>query len=172
MRAIHDGQAPDDLTGAVNVPLYLSSTYAQEEIGKHKGWEYSRVWNPTRDALEVKPLSLEGGVGASGMAAISARVAMLKAVDHVVCGGNVCGGTPRLFNQVVAGYGIEFTDRDRAEPEALRPVHGEMPTNPLMTLMGIRVAADICYERGIELSVDTTFMSPSMQQPIALERIA
>ncbi len=179
-RAIHDGQAPDPLTGAVNVPLYLSSTYAQEEIGKHKGWEYSRVSNPTRDALETSLASLEGGSGASvfasGMAAISALVAMLKAGDHVVCGENVYGGTPRLFNQIVAGYGIEFTYVDTADPDALRGalrpetrlVHIETPTNPLMTLTDIRVAADLCHAAGVELSVDNTFMSPYLQQPIAL----
>ncbi len=181
-RAIHDGQAPDPLTGAVNVPVYLSSTYAQEEIGKHKGWEYSRVSNPTRDALETSLASLEGGtsahVFASGMAAISALVTLLKTGDHVVCGENVYGGTPRLFNQIVVGYGIEFSYVDTADPAALRAalrpntklVHIETPTNPLMTLTDIRVVADICHEHGpdgCELSVDNTFMSPYFQQPIS-----
>ena len=178
-RAIHDGQAPDAVTGAVNVPLYLSSTYAQEEIGKHKGWEYSRVSNPTRDALETCVASLEGGASghafASGMAAITALVSMLKAGDHVVCGENVYGGTPRLFNQVIAGYGIEFTYVDTADPAALevairpatRLVHIETPTNPMMTLTDIRAAADICHNHGCDLSVDNTFMSPYFQQPIA-----
>ncbi len=179
-RAIHDGQEPDALTGAVNVPLYLSSTYAQEEIGKHKGWEYSRVSNPTRDALETSLASLEQGtsahVFASGMAAISALVTLLKTGDHVICGENVYGGTPRLFNQIVAGYGIEFTYVDTANQEALRQalrpntklVHIETPTNPLMTLTDIRAVADICHEHGCELSVDNTFMSPYFQQPITL----
>src|SRR5271154_1465023 len=111
-RAIHDGQAPDPLTGAVNVPLYLSSTYAQEEIGKDKGYDYSRAGNPTRAALETSLASLEGGMTAhvfgSGMAAIAALVTMLKSGDHVICGENVYGGTPRLFNQVFANYGIAF----------------------------------------------------------------
>lgn len=179
-RAIHEGQSPDPQTGAVNVPIYLSSTYAQEEIGKHKGWEYSRVSNPTRDALETNLASLEGGMSAhvfaSGMAAISALVTMLKSGDHVICGENVYGGTPRLFNQIVAGYGIEFTYVDTANLEALRAalrpntklVHIETPTNPLMTLTDIRAVADICHEHGCELSVDNTFMSPYFQQPIAL----
>jgi cystathionine beta-lyase/cystathionine gamma-synthase len=179
-RAIHDGQAPDPLTGAVNVPVYLSSTYAQEEIGKHKGWEYSRVSNPTRDALETSLASLEGGTSAhtfaSGMAAISALVTLLKTGDHVVCGENVYGGTPRLFNQIIAGYGIEFTYVDTADPEtlktALRPntklVHIETPTNPLMTLTDIRAVAAVCHNHGCDLSVDNTFMSPYFQQPIAL----
>src|ERR1700726_1432441 len=105
-RAIHDGQHPDPLTGAVNVPIYASSTYAQEEIGKHHGYEYSRVSNPTRTALEENLASLEGGASAhvfsSGMAAIAALVAMLKTGDHVICGSNVYGGTPRLFDQIIA----------------------------------------------------------------------
>ncbi len=181
-RAIHDGQPSDPLTGAVNVPIYLSSTYAQEEIGKHKGWEYSRVSNPTRDALEANLASLEGGTSAhvfgSGMAAISALVTMLKTGDHVVCGENVYGGTPRLFNGIVTGYGIEFSYVDTSDPEALRAalrpntrlVHVETPTNPLMTLTDIRAAADVCHKdgpEGCELSVDNTFMSPYFQQPIA-----
>jgi cystathionine beta-lyase/cystathionine gamma-synthase len=179
-RAIHDGQAPDALTGAVNVPIYLSSTYAQEEIGVNKGWEYSRVSNPTRDALETSVASLEGGtsahVFASGMAAISALVTMLRSGDHVVCGEDVYGGTPRLFNQIVARYGIEFTYVDTTDPDALaasiRPatklVHIETPSNPMMRLTDIRAVAGICHSRGVELSIDNTFMSPYLQQPIAL----
>jgi cystathionine beta-lyase/cystathionine gamma-synthase len=178
-RAIHAGQESDARTGAVNVPLYLSSTYAQEEIGRHKGWEYSRVSNPTRDALEACMASLEGGTSAhafaSGMAAIAALVTLLKTGDHVVCGENVYGGTPRLFNQITAGYGIEFTYVDTADPEALRGalrpetrlVHIETPTNPLMTLTDIRAVADVCHQHGCELSVDNTFLSPYFQQPIA-----
>jgi cystathionine beta-lyase/cystathionine gamma-synthase len=179
-RAIHDGQAPDPLTGAVNVPIYLSSTYAQEEIGKNKGYEYARVSNPTRDALETNLASLEGGtsahVFASGMAAITAMVTMLRTGDHVICGENVYGGTPRLFNQVVARYGIEFSYVDTSDLEALRRairpstklVHIETPTNPLMTLTDIRAVANICHEHDVELSVDNTFMSPYFQRPIEL----
>ncbi len=179
-RAIHDGQEPDPQTGAVNVPIYLTSTYAQEEIGKHKGWEYSRVSNPTRDALEQSLQSLEGGtsahVFASGMAAISALVTLLKSGDHVVCGENLYGGTPRLFNQIVAGYGIDFTYVDTADLDALRAalrpntrlVHIETPTNPLMTLTDIRAAAEICHQHDCEIAVDNTFMSPYFQQPLAL----
>ena len=177
-RAIHDGQAPDPLTGAVNVPIYLSSTYAQEEIGKHKGYEYSRVSNPTRDALEENLASLEGGtsahVFASGMAAITAMITMFRSGEHVICGENVYGGTPRLFNQIVTRYGIEFSYVDTSDPEnvrhAIRPntklVHIETPTNPIMTLTDIRAVADVCHERGVELSVDNTFMSPYFQRPI------
>lgn len=179
-RAIHDGQEPDPLTGAVNVPIYLSSTYAQEEIGKNKGHEYSRVSNPTRDALETNLASLEGGTSAhvfgSGMAAIMAMITMFKTGDHIVCSENVYGGTARLFDQIVVNYGIEFTYTDTSNPEnvrkAIRPqtrlVHVETPTNPLMTLTDIRAVAEICHERGVELSVDNTFLSPYFQQPIAL----
>ena len=179
-RAIHDGQPSDPLTGAVNVPIYLSSTYSQEEIGKHKGYEYSRVSNPTRDALETNLASLEGGTSAhvfsSGMAAIMAMITMFRTGDHVICGENVYGGTPRLFNQIVTRYGIEFSYVDTSDPEnvrrAIRPstklVHIETPTNPIMTLTDIRAVADVCHERGVELAVDNTFMSPYFQQPIEL----
>src|SRR6266571_6932274 len=107
-RAIHDGQEPDPATGAVSVPIYATSTYVQEELGKHKGYEYARVSNPTRDRLEQNLAALEGGtaakVFASGMAAINAIVTTLKAGDHLVCGHNLYGGTPRLFNQVWADF--------------------------------------------------------------------
>ncbi|MFY9940011.1 MAG: PLP-dependent aspartate aminotransferase family protein [Silvibacterium sp.] len=179
-RAIHDGQHPDPQTGAVNVPIYLSSTYAQEEIGKHKGYEYSRVSNPTRDALETNLASLEGGTSAhvfsSGMAAIMAMITMFRSGDHVICGENVYGGTPRLFNQIVTRYGIEFSYVDTSDPEnvrrSIRPatklVHIETPTNPIMTLTDIRAVADVCHESGVELAVDNTFMSPYFQRPIEL----
>ncbi|MHB1020820.1 MAG: trans-sulfuration enzyme family protein [Acidobacteriaceae bacterium] len=179
-RAIHDGQAPDPLTGAVTVPIYATSTYQQEEIGKHKGYEYARVSNPTRSALEENLASLEGGSSAhvfgSGMAAITALCTMMKTGDHVVCTENMYGGTTRLFNQVLVNYGIEFTYVDTSDAEnvarAIRPstklVHIETPTNPMMGITDIRAVADICHSRGVELSVDNTFMSPYFQQPIAL----
>jgi cystathionine beta-lyase/cystathionine gamma-synthase len=177
-RAIHAGQEPDAQTGAVNVPIYLTSTYAQEEIGKHKGWDYSRAGNPTRDALETSLAALEGGtsghVFGSGMAAITALITMMRTGDHVICGENVYGGTTRMFNQVATGYGIEFTYVDTSDVEAVRKairpatklVHIETPTNPLMTLTDIRAVADVCHEHGVELSVDNTFMSPYFQRPI------
>ncbi len=182
-RAIHDGQSPDPTTGAVNVPIYASSTYAQEEIGKNRGYEYSRVSNPTRTALEENLASLERGTSAhvfsSGMAAIAALVAMLKTGDHVICGSNVYGGTPRLFDRIIANYGIAFTYVDTTDPEqvrrAIQPttrlVHIETPTNPMMQITDIRQIADICHERrgagqSIDLSVDNTFMSPYFQRPI------
>ncbi len=111
-RAIHVGQEPDPLTGAVAAPIYPTSTYVQEEIGKNKGYEYARVSNPTRDRLETNLAALEGGtasrVFASGMAAINAVATMLKAGDHVVAGHNLYGGTPRLFNQVLANFGLDI----------------------------------------------------------------
>jgi cystathionine beta-lyase/cystathionine gamma-synthase len=179
-RAIHAGQPADPLTGAVNVPIYLSSTFSQEEIGKNKGYDYSRAENPTRDALEANLASLEGGTSAhvfgSGMAAIMAMVTMLRTGDHVICGSNVYGGTPRLFDEIVSRYGIEFSYVDTADPEnvrrAIRPttrlVHIETPTNPLMMLTDIRAVADVCHERGVEMAVDNTFMSPYFQRPIEL----
>ena len=179
-RAIHDGQKPDELTGAVNVPIYLTSTYQQEEIGKNKGHEYARLTNPTRDALEESLCSLEGGTSAhvfgSGMAAITAMCTMMKSGDHVVCSDNVYGGTARLFDKVMANYGLTFTYVDTSVAEnvaaAIRPetklVHIETPTNPMMAITDIAAVAKICHAKGVELSVDNTFLSPYLQQPIAL----
>ncbi|HXE31651.1 MAG TPA: PLP-dependent aspartate aminotransferase family protein [Terriglobales bacterium] len=179
-RAIHAGQAPDPTTGAVNVPIYATSTYVQEEIGKHKGYEYSRVSNPTRTALEENLAALESGhsahVFASGMAAISAVLTRLSAGDHVVCGRNVYGGTPRLFNQVLQRFGLRVTYVDTRQPEQVDAAFGpstrllfvETPTNPLMELCDLRVCADLAHRHGAELVVDNTFMSPYFQCPLAL----
>jgi cystathionine gamma-lyase / homocysteine desulfhydrase len=179
-RAIHDGQASDELTGAVNVPIFLTSTYQQEEIGKNKGHEYARLTNPTRDALEENLRSLEGGISAhafgSGMAAITALCTMMKTGDHVVCSDNVYGGTGRLFDYVMVNYGLTFTYVDTSVAEnvaaaitpATKLVHIETPTNPMMSITDIRAVAEICHARGVELSVDNTFLSPYLQQPIAL----
>src|SRR6516225_733705 len=120
-RAIHSGQEPDPLTGAVTVPIYPTSTYVQQGIGEHKGYEYSRVSNPTRTRLEQNLATLEGGIAsrvfASGMAAINAIVSMLKSGDHVVCGNDLYGGTPRLFNQVMSKFGLEFSYIDTSDAE-------------------------------------------------------
>jgi len=179
-RAIHDGQEPEGLTGAVNVPIFLTSTYQQQEIGKHKGHEYARLTNPTRDALEESLCSLEGGTSAhafgSGMAAITALCTMMKSGDHVVCSDNVYGGTARVFDQVLANFGLTFTYVDSSVAEnvaaAIRPetklVHIETPTNPMMAITDIAAVARICHARSVELSVDNTFLSPYLQQPIAL----
>ena len=179
-RAIHDGQQPDPLTGAVNVPIYLSSTYVQQGFGEHKGYEYSRVSNPTRDRLEENLASLEGGIAArvfgSGMAAINAITSMLKSGDHVVCGNDLYGGTPRLFNQVLTAFGLEFsyvdtsdaTNVEKAIRKNTRMVYVETPTNPLMRLSDLKEISKICRRNKAELIVDNTFMSPYFQQPLAL----
>jgi cystathionine beta-lyase/cystathionine gamma-synthase len=179
-RAIHVGQEPDPSTGAVVVPIFATSTYVQEEIGKHKGYEYSRVSNPTRTCLEKNLASLESGrtshVFASGMAAINAMCTLLKSGDHVVCTNNLYGGTPRLFNQILANFGLEFTYVDttdlraveRAIRRSTRFVFVETPTNPLMTLSDLAAISQITHRRGVELVVDNTFMSPYFQKPIAL----
>jgi len=179
-RAIHVGQEPDPSTGAVVVPIFATSTYVQEEIGKHKGYEYSRVSNPTRTCLEKNLASLEGGrtshVFASGMAAINAMCTLLKSGDHVVCTNNLYGGTPRLFNQILTNYGLQFSYVDTSDLRAVerairrstRFVFVETPTNPLMTLSDLAAISQIAHRRGVELVVDNTFMSPYFQKPIAL----
>jgi len=179
-RAIHTGQEPDSETGAVTVPIYATSTYVQQEIGKHKGYEYARVSNPTRTRLEENLASLEGGIAArvfaSGMAAINALCTMYKSGDHVVAGNNLYGGVPRLFNQILAGYGMEFTYVDtsdvrsveRAIRKSTRMVYVETPTNPLMALSDLKAISDVCRRKHVDLVVDNTFMSPYFQQPIAL----
>ncbi|HLB88009.1 MAG TPA: PLP-dependent aspartate aminotransferase family protein [Terriglobales bacterium] len=179
-RAIHAGQEPDRETGAVVPPIYATSTYVQEELGKHKGYEYARVSNPTRTRLEENLASLEGGIAsrvfASGMAAINAICTMFKSGDHVVCGNNLYGGVPRLFNQVLADFGMEFTYVDTSDVKSVerairkntRLVHVETPTNPLMALCDIAAISQVCRRKKLEFVVDNTFMSPYFQQPIAL----
>jgi cystathionine beta-lyase/cystathionine gamma-synthase len=178
--AVHAGQQPDAQTGAVNVPLYLSSTFELTGIGTDRGWDYSRAGNPTRDRLETALAALEGGVSAhaftTGMAAISALVAMLKAGDHLVCSRDVYAGTVRLFDQIVSGYGIEIQYVDTSDlaavKAAMKPntklVHIETPSNPLMVLTDIAAVAGIAHAGGAELSVDNTFLSPALQSPLAL----
>jgi len=178
--AIHAGQEPDPETGAVAVPIYPTSTYVQQELGKNKGYEYARVSNPTRTRLEENLAALEGGTAArafaSGMAAINAICTMYKSGDHVVCGNDLYGGVPRLFNQVLANFGMQFTyvdtseakNVDRAIRKNTRMVYVETPTNPLMSLSDIAAVSQVCRRRKVELVVDNTFMSPYFQQPIAL----
>ncbi|HLV88039.1 MAG TPA: PLP-dependent aspartate aminotransferase family protein [Candidatus Sulfotelmatobacter sp.] len=179
-RAIHAGQEPDPLTGSVTVPIYPTSTYVQQGIGEHKGYEYSRVSNPTRTRLEQNLAVLEGGIAArvfsSGMAAIHAIVNMLRSGDHVVCGNDLYGGTPRLFNQVMSDFGLEFSYVDttdagnveRAIRKNTRMVFVETPTNPLMRISDLAAIGSICRRRKVDLAVDNTFMSPYFQQPLAL----
>src|SRR5579859_4027276 len=158
-RAIHCGQEPDPLTGAVTVPIYPTSTYVQQGIRENKGYEYSRVSNPTRTRLEQNLASLEDGVAApvfaSGMAAINAVASMLKSGDHVVCGNDLYGGTPRLFNQVLTGFGLEFSYVDTSDAEHVerairkntRMVYVETPTNPLMRLSDLAAISAICRRK-------------------------
>ncbi len=179
-RAIHCGQEPDPLTGAVTVPIYPTSTYVQQGIGENKGYEYSRVSNPTRTRLEENLAALEGGVAsrvfASGMAAINAIVSLLKSGDHVVCGNDLYGGTPRLFNSVMTGFGLQFSYVDtsvtenveRAIRKNTRMVYVETPTNPLMRLSDLSAISEVCRKKKVALVVDNTFMSPYFQQPLAL----
>ncbi len=179
-KAIHAGQYPDPETGAVSVPIYPTSTYVQQALGKNKGYEYARVSNPTRTRLEENLAELEGGLAsrvfASGMAAINAICTMYKSGDHIVCGNDLYGGVPRLFNQVLANFGMEFTYVDTTDPgnvdrairKNTRMVYVETPTNPLMSLSAIEAISQICRRKKVELVVDNTFMSPYFQQPILL----
>jgi cystathionine beta-lyase/cystathionine gamma-synthase len=178
--AVHAGQHPDPQTGAVNVPIYLSSTFELNGIGADKGWDYSRAGNPTRDRLEQALAALEGGASAhafgSGMAAIAALVGPLHAGDHLICSHNVYGGTARLLNQVTRNYGIEVEYVDLTNLDALaaalkantKLVHVETPTNPLMQLTDIAAVSELAHRAGAEVSVDNTFMSPALQSPLAL----
>jgi cystathionine beta-lyase/cystathionine gamma-synthase len=178
--AIHAGQEPDPTTGAVSVPIYQTSTYAQEGIGKHKGFEYARTQNPTRLALEKNLAALESGrfgYGfASGMAAINAVMTLLQAGDHVIVSDNTYGGTFRLFDKVLRKFGLQFTYVDAREPQNVedatraetRMVFIETPTNPVMSLVDIAAVAEITKRRGLRLVVDNTFMSPYFQRPLEL----
>jgi len=177
-RAIHAGQAPDARTGAVAVPIYQTSTYAQPELGRHLGYEYARVQNPTREALEDNVASLEGGRSghafASGMSAISALLTMVKAGEHVVASQNVYGGTYRFFHHILEGYGLDFTWVDSTDPanieqamkDSTRLVYVETPTNPMMEITDIAAAAAVAHSHGAVLAVDNTFMSPYFQRPL------
>jgi len=180
-KSIHSGGEPDETTGAVSAPIYATSTYVQDGLGEpRRGFEYARVTNPTRDRLQENLAALEGGIAArvfgSGMAAITAVCMMMKQGDHLLCGDNVYGGTPRLFNQVMANFGLEFSYVNTADLDATarairkntKYVWLETPTNPLMTISDIAAVAKIAHKAGAELVVDNTFMSPYFQQPIAL----
>lgn len=178
--AIHAGQEPDPTTGAIIVPIYQTSTYVQEELGKNKGYEYSRTGNPTRAALEKNLAALEGGKFAfgfaSGMAATHTLMSTLKSGDHVVAGHNLYGGTFRLFERVLKDFGLSFSYANTCWPDeilkAIRPntrmLFIETPTNPVMEITDIAMAAQIAHERGMVLAVDNTFMSPYFQLPLEL----
>ena len=178
--AIHVGQEADSATGAIIVPIYQTSTFVQEELGKHKGYEYARTGNPTRAALEKNLACLEGGrfgyAFASGMAAINALMTLFKAGDHVVAGHDLYGGTFRLFERILKDFGITFsyvnTCRLEEVESAIHPntrlVYIETPTNPLMQITDIAAAAKLTRQRGILMAVDNTFMSPYLQRPLEL----
>jgi cystathionine gamma-lyase/cystathionine beta-lyase/cystathionine gamma-lyase/homocysteine desulfhydrase len=179
--AIHAGQEPDPTTGAVTIPIYQTSTYVQEGLGKHKGFEYARTQNPTRMALEKNMAVLERGVAgyafASGMAATTALThLLLKQGDHAICSENVYGGTFRLFDKIVRHYGVEFTyvntsnlaDVEKAMRRNTQMVFIETPTNPLMSITDIHAVCDIAHQQNCRVVVDNTFMSPYFQRPIEL----
>jgi cystathionine gamma-lyase/cystathionine beta-lyase/cystathionine gamma-lyase/homocysteine desulfhydrase len=177
---IHAGQEPDPGTGAIITPIYQTSTYVQEELGRHKGYEYARTQNPTRSALERNLAAIEGGRAAfafaSGMAAIGAIASMLQAGDHVVVTDNTYGGTFRLFERVLTRYQVSFSyvDTSRVEEvaKAIRPetrlLFVETPTNPVMRLTDLAACAELARSRRIRLAVDNTFASPCVQRPIEL----
>lgn len=176
--AIHAGNEPDAATGAVSVPIYQTSTYAQDGLGKHKGFEYARTQNPTRSALEKNIAALEnakfGFAFASGMSAIDATLKLVKAGDHVILGDNTYGGTFRLFSRVLADYGVEFDLVDTSDvtkvETAFKPntkmVFVETPTNPVMTVTDLRAVSDLAHANGARVVCDNTFMSPYFQRPI------
>lgn len=179
-RAIHAGQRPDPTTGAIMTPLYLSSTFAQSEPGKHKGFDYSRSGNPTRLAFETCVADLEGArygyAMASGCIGATTIVHLLSAGDHVVACDDMYGGTFRLFDKVFARQGIQFSYLDLTDPGALESALQpstkllwlETPTNPLLKIMDIAALSDVAHAQGVHVVVDNTFMSPYFQQPLAL----
>jgi cystathionine beta-lyase/cystathionine gamma-synthase len=179
-RAIHAGQRPDPTTGAVITPIYQTSTYAQEALGRNKGFEYARTHNVTRAALEGNLAALEGGKHglcfASGLAATNTLIQTLTAGDHVVAGDNLYGGTYRLFQKVMSKFGVEFTFVPSADIAAIerafrantRLLFVETPTNPMMQLTDLAAVSEKAHARGIKVVVDNTFMTPYFQRPLAL----
>ncbi len=178
-RAIHVGQDPEPRTGAVTVPVFQTSTFAQEAVGKHTGYEYARTGNPTRTALEAALASMEGaafGVDfASGLAAEDAILRMLRPGDHIVMGNDAYGGTFRLISKVFAPMGITWSAHDLTDPAGLgaawpentKIVWAETPTNPLLTVIDIAAVADVAHANGALLVCDNTFATPYLQQPLA-----
>jgi cystathionine beta-lyase/cystathionine gamma-synthase len=177
---LHAGQDPDPSTGAIITPIYQTSTYVQDELGKHKGFEYGRTQNPTRLALERNVAAIEAGKAAfafaSGMAAIGAIGTMLKSGDHVVVSDNTYGGTFRLFDKVLRRYQLTFSYIDTSDLDAVeraftpqtRMLFVETPTNPMFKLTDLRAAAELAHRHDVRLVVDNTFASPYLQRPIEL----
>ncbi|MEO5860124.1 MAG: cystathionine gamma-synthase [Pyrinomonadaceae bacterium] len=176
--AIHAGNEPDSATGAVSVPIYQTSTYAQDGLGKHKGYEYARTQNPTRAALERNIAALEGAefgyAFASGMSAIDAVLKLVKAGEHVILGDNTYGGTFRLFSKILSNYGVEFdladtsnvADLESAFKSNTKMLFVETPTNPVMTVTDLAAVSELAHSRGVKVVCDNTFMSPYFQRPI------
>jgi cystathionine beta-lyase/cystathionine gamma-synthase len=176
--AIHAGNEPDPTTGAVSVPIYQTSTYAQEGLGKHKGFEYARTQNPTRLALEKNIAALEGArfgfAFASGMSAIDAVLKLVRSGDHVILSDNTYGGTFRLFNRVLSNYKVEFdlvdtteiANVEKAFKANTKMVFVETPTNPIMAITDLKAVSDIAHYHGAKVVCDNTFMSPYLQRPM------
>jgi cystathionine beta-lyase/cystathionine gamma-synthase len=179
-RAIHAGQRPEPLAGAIMTPVYLTSTYVQEGLGLNRGYEYARGKNPTREAFERNVAALENGkhgfAFASGLGALDSIMKLFRAGDHIVCGENVYGGTFRLFDKILQHMGLSFSYVDTRDPQriedaitpATRAVLVETPTNPLMRLTDIKAAAEIAHRHDALLIVDNTFASPYFQRPLEL----
>ncbi|HEX8849838.1 MAG TPA: cystathionine gamma-synthase [Gemmatimonadaceae bacterium] len=177
-RAIHAGQRPEPLAGAIMTPVYLTSTYVQEGLGENKGYEYARGKNPTREALERNVAALEGGrhgfAFASGVACVDSIMKLFKSGDHVVCGENVYGGTFRLFDRLLQNLGLSFTYVDTRDSQRIADavtkktvaILVETPTNPLMRIADLAEAAQIAHRAGALLIVDNTFASPFFQRPL------
>jgi cystathionine beta-lyase/cystathionine gamma-synthase len=177
-RSVHAGQVPEPLSGAVMTPIYQTSTYVQEGLGRHKGYEYGRTQNPTREALERNVAALEGAqygfAFGSGLAALDTLLKLLRSGDHVVCGANVYGGSHRLMQRVYAELGLSFTFVDmrdlaaieRALTPATRMVYCETPTNPMMHLVDLAAVGDLTQSRGLLAIVDNTFATPYFQRPL------
>ncbi|HEV2837089.1 MAG TPA: cystathionine gamma-synthase [Pyrinomonadaceae bacterium] len=176
--AIHTGSEPDESTGSVTVPIYQTSTYAQDALGKHKGYEYARTQNPTRSAVERNIAALEGArfgfAFASGMAAIDATLRLVKAGEHVVVSDNTYGGTARLFTRILANYNVEFDFVDTSDPlnveaaikQNTKMVFIETPTNPVMIVTDLKEVSEIAHRAGARVVCDNTFMSPYLQRPL------
>lgn len=179
-RAVHAGQKPDEATGAIMTPVYQTSTYVQSQLGQHKGFEYARTRNPTRDALERNLAALEGAAHgfafASGLAATDAVLKLMRAGDHVICGENVYGGTHRIMTRVFERMGLRFTFVDTREVGNIeaaieaktRMIFVETPTNPMMHLTDLAAVATLARQRDVVLVVDNTFATPCFQRPIEL----
>ena len=178
-RAVHAGQRPDPTTGAVMTPIYQTSTYVQDGLGRHKGYEYARTQNPTREALERNVASLEGAeygfAFGSGLAALDSTLKLLRAGDHVISGDNIYGGSHRLMERIYTRYGLTFTFVDMREianvervlTPATRMIYCETPTNPMMNLVDLTAVGDLAQAHGFLFVVDNTFATPFFQQPLS-----